>query len=188
MQNIINIIGKGEGWEKAIGKPGINYGINDVFFQHSGIDITFHMHDLQKFYENEETHSSTKLCIEHAKDRPDMLFYSIYEWSKLPGCKEYPLDEIVREYGVCYFGSTVDYAIAYAIRENPDKINLYGINMSVREEYIEQKPSLEFWVGLAMGRGIKVGYQHKYSSMMKTKNGLLYGYLFNQWRTDGAID
>jgi len=178
---IVNILGKGDGWEEIKNAPaGINYGINDAFLRTPEIDVTFHMHDMEAFLKDPKTNSSTKLCIEYANANPDKEFYTIYQWNKIPHSKAYPFEEISERFKTNYFASTIEYAIAYALWKGCDVMNLYGINMTVKQEYIDQKPGCEFWIGMAMGMGVEVNLQWEHSSLLKTRNGLLYGYNLKQ--------
>jgi hypothetical protein len=88
----------------------------------------------------------------------------------------YPLKDVIEHFGTDYFSNTVDYALALAIWEGYQEIDIYGVNMETDTEYAYQKPGVEFWVGVALGRGIKVNVHGQYSTIMKTKDGLLYGY------------
>ena len=191
---VINILGKGDGWRRilddhAAGKleGSITYGTNDVFVSVPFVDITFHMHKLDDFLANEKTRYSTELCIVEANKRPEMKFYAVEPFDAIPHLQEYPLKEIVDHFNMCYFACTIDYMLAYAIKHEElgpgDTINLYGVNMSVLKEYEDERPGVEHWLGRAMGMGIKVNLQHDVTSLFKTKTGLLYGYLIEQWRT-----
>lgn len=88
----------------------------------------------------------------------------------------YPIKEVVEYFGVDYFTNTVDYAIALAIYRGFTEIDLYGVNMAFGSEYEFEKPGVEFWIGQAMGRGIKVNVFGSESTILKTRDGLLYGY------------
>jgi hypothetical protein len=88
----------------------------------------------------------------------------------------YPIKEVVSYFGVDYFTNTVDYALALAIYEGFTEIDLYGVNMAWESEYEFEKPGVEFWTGQAMGRGIKVTVFGRESTILKTRDGLLYGY------------
>lgn len=190
----IHILGKGEGWEeiKDVKEGEIIYGVNDSFLRVPKVTHTFHMHDMDEYYENERTHSSTKLCAIHGKEKPEMEFYSLYEWKMVPHSKAYPLDEIVNHFGVCYFNSTLDYMLAFAIYSGATEISLYGVNMTQKEEWRSQKPGVEFWIGVAMGKGIKVNIQHDYTSLFKSKvwDGEkyrfeeIYGYYIPQFKPE----
>jgi hypothetical protein len=184
-EKVVNILGKGDGWDKiSEAKEGVIYGCNDSFLRTPEVSVTFHMHDLNKFANAKNTASSTKLTALNANKRPDMEFYSIYKWPNIPHCKEYPLDEIINYFDlpIPYFTSTIEYMIAFALWRGCEIMNLYGCNMTVKQEYVEQKPGMEFWIGMAMGRGCKVNLQHEYTSLLKTRNSELYGYNMKQWR------
>jgi len=88
----------------------------------------------------------------------------------------YPLDAVIAHTGVDYFSNTVDYAIALAIYEGVNEIHLYGINMELESEYAFEKPGVDFWCGFALGRGIKIIVHGMWSSIMRTRDGKLYGY------------
>lgn len=181
---IINILGKGAGWNEIPDKPdGLVYGINDACLR-TKVDVTFHMHHLDEFAINEHTESSTRLFKQYACDHPEMEIYTTRKWDEIPHAKEYPFEDIIDKFKICYFSCTVDYALAYALYAGAKQINLYGINMTVNEEYREQKPGVEFWCGMALGMGTKLIYQPRWTSLFKTRDGLLYGYKTNQWRVE----
>lgn len=79
---------------------------------------------------------------------------------EIPTSLEYPLQEVWDDIGLegkkPYFTSTPGYAMALAIHEKVDEIRLYGFNLSTAVEYLMQRPNLEFLIGVATGRGIKV--------------------------------
>ncbi len=56
------------------------------------------------------------------------------------------------------FKSSIAYMIAEAIMSKPTEIALYGIDACVieKEEYGDQIPNIKYFMGLAVGRGIKV--------------------------------
>lgn len=83
----------------------------------------------------------------------------------------YPLAEIVREYESPYFTNSISYMIAYAIYNNYAKIELFGVDMSARDEYINQRGSVMYWVGFARAKGIGVEI-----SSGVDKPWFLYGY------------
>jgi hypothetical protein len=179
---VINILGKGEGWDEIPDKPeGLVYGCNDAVLR-TPCDTTFHMHDLEVFANQPGTASSTRLFVDYANKHPEHEIYTVKPFALIPHAKEYPLQEIVEYFHVCYFTSTIEFMIAYAIWKQPTVLNFYGVNMTVKLEYMEQKPGVEFWLGQAMGRGIECNLQWDVSSLLKSRDSKLYGYLINQWR------
>lgn len=79
---------------------------------------------------------------------------------EIPGSVAYPKQQILDEFGG-YFTNSVSYMIALAIQEGAVEIGIYGVDMAVQDadghsEYAHQRPSCEYFVGIAVGRGIKV--------------------------------
>ena len=66
-----------------------------------------------------------------------------------------------------YLTNSVSYMIAMAIYEGFDEISLYGVDMAVGSEYEKQRPSCEFFIGIAKGLGIKI-YIPDRSDLLKT--------------------
>lgn len=96
----------------------------------------------------------------------------IYSWQDFAD-KEYPYDEIVSRFRD-YFTNTITYMIALAVYEGYEKLRLYGVDQRVETEYANEKGGVEFWLGVAIGQGIKVEISQG-SSLFKTKTGRRYG-------------
>lgn len=90
----------------------------------------------------------------------------------IPNSVEYPLEEYLTKYRD-YFTNTVSYMICLAIDEGFDEIHIYGVDMAQNTEYSEQRPSCEYWIGYAEGKGIKV-YIPPESDLLK--QAFRYGY------------
>ena len=85
----------------------------------------------------------------------------------------YPIDEIIAKYGVDYFSNSITYMIALAAYRGYEKLRLYGVDMAP-EEYKHEMGSVEFWLGVCVGQGMKVEIS-KGSSVFKTRRGWSYG-------------
>ena len=97
---------------------------------------------------------------------------------EIPASVAYPLDVMRAAYTLpgCdrpYFVTTASYMIALAIQEGYEEIAVYGIDMAHDSEYSNQRPSCEFFLGVAVGRGITVT-THPASDILKT--AFLYAY------------
>lgn len=57
---------------------------------------------------------------------------------------------------VAYFTSSMCYMVALAIHERFERVEVYGFEMGSDTEYVYQKAGGEFWLGLALGRGVDV--------------------------------
>lgn len=102
----------------------------------------------------------------------------------VPNSIAYPFDEVCDKFlggirkgedRVRYFGSTFDYMMGIALLEGFERIEIYGIGMDSDNEYANQKPSAEFWIGIALGLGIEV-YLTPESKLLKES---IYGGLEN---------
>lgn len=114
----------------------------------------FEMHDMQ----------TMKTCgASIYKDLPDYFerislcqrLYMAEAYSEVPGAERYPYERVAEVCGA-YWESSVAYAVALAIAEGAKEIGIHGVSMKADEEYAYQRPNLEYLIGLARGRGIKV--------------------------------
>jgi hypothetical protein len=89
------------------------------------------------------------------KHWPDLIPYSI----------QYPLPEIVQwfkdklslDQTICrYLTNTITYEIVLAIYLGFKHIEIWGVDMQAGTEYAGQRPSCEFWLGIAAGMGITI--------------------------------
>jgi hypothetical protein len=106
-------------------------------------------------------------------NKPNVPVFMLEKYNEVPNSIEYPSSVVSMEIGREYFCSSIDYMLAYAIALKPEAIALYGIRMEHGTEYERQKPSCEYYLGLAEGRGIKVTISDD-SSLLKPK--WKYGY------------
>jgi uncharacterized protein YqgQ len=67
----------------------------------------------------------------------------------------YPVEDMLKKYGPV-FGSTVSWMIALAIEREYTIINLFGLDMATKQEYIDQRDTLFYMIGRAEAVGINV--------------------------------
>lgn len=79
----------------------------------------------------------------------------------IPNAVGFPVQQILQIFGN-YFTNTISWQLALAIMEGFKTIGIYGVDMAVssplrhQNEYSHQRPSCEYFVGLARGRGVEV--------------------------------
>ena len=77
-----------------------------------------------------------------------------------PGVKkfeEYPLEEIIKEFNIEYFTDSIAYMTAFAIYKGYKKIIFRGCDYSWGDEiHSGKRDCVEFWIGVARGRGIEI--------------------------------
>ncbi len=81
--------------------------------------------------------------------------YMHHPQPEFPMAVQYPTDEIQKSFR-SYFTNSVSWMIALAIHEGADVIGVWGVDMAHATEYAGQRPSCEYFLGLAEGRGIEL--------------------------------
>lgn len=93
-------------------------------------------------------------------------------WPQIPNSVLYPLQEVKAKLGG-YFTNTISYMLAIALLEKFKEIHIYGVDMAQTTEYGQQRPSCEYFIGMAVGLGIKVFIPDE-ADLLKTR--FLYGF------------
>lgn len=107
-------------------------------------DVLFEMHKRSKFAEKlDRLAVCCKPVIMQRVERD------------IPTSQSYPLDEVSETVGADFF-CTISYMLAYGIYLGYEEIKLYGIILAHETEYIRQRPSVKFYLGIAHARGVKV--------------------------------
>lgn len=107
------------------------------------------------------------------------------EDERIPGGLRYPLDEILEyvseRFGDedAYFTNTISYMLAFALYSEVDEVGIWGVDMALEDEYQHQRPSVEYWIGLLRGAGIRVRVPHQCDLLQASH---LYGYEWNEGR------
>ena len=102
----------------------------------------------------------------------DIPVYMQKKWDIIPKSEEYPLQLVIQKFG-SYFTNSVSYMIALAILQGATEIGCYGVDMATGSEYGPQRPSCEFFLGIAAGLGIAITIPPE-ADLLKTK--FLYGF------------
>ena len=144
--------------------------LNDMYDLVPRYDRLFELHDIN-FVKKYFTRTTNTFHIDNLQNI-DKPIYMQDKHDTIKTSEKYPLEEMKALYGD-YFTNSVSYMLALAIHEGFEEIRLYGVDMSVNEEYGEQRPSCEYFIGLAKGMGISVYISPK-SDLLKAN--YLYGY------------
>lgn len=85
----------------------------------------------------------------------EIPIYMVDHFDDIPNSVRFPIEDAVKMFGD-YFYSTISYMIALAIMQGYEEIGIWGVDLSHDSEYEYQKPSAEYLLGVAIGRGISV--------------------------------
>jgi len=162
-----------------------------------GINQTYNWAKLDRLFVM-DTEAEYKINVEDAELLQGLLswrrsllkatipIYTTINDSKWPTGIEFPLQEVVTEINIpiadTYFMNTVPYALAYAIAIGVKRIDLFGMDF----EYMDPKTGIvhtleqyracvEFWAGIALGRGISVRTPNESGLFYMNHRGY-YGY------------
>lgn len=73
----------------------------------------------------------------------------------IPTSIHYPIEDIEARFG-SYFTSTAAYMMALALYERVDELGLLGLHLDRSDEYTEQKPCIEYYLGIAKEMGVTI--------------------------------
>jgi hypothetical protein len=80
----------------------------------------------------------------------------------VPHSVAFPFDRLAEKFKIfddraeCMMTNSISWMVGLALDEGFDEIHIYGVNMSHSSEYGFQKPSCEYYLGLAKGMGKKI--------------------------------
>ena len=75
-----------------------------------------------------------------------------------------------------YLESSIAYMLAFAIFEEVDKINIYGVGAPFDSHYVAQRSNLEYLIGFARASGIEVEVQDCSELLQSHWDAEIYGF------------
>lgn len=97
---------------------------------------------------------------EWLQSNQDVTVYMTDRYDDVPRSVCYPLEGILERFPTTrqYFTSSVSYALALAIYEGYERIEVYGVEMETGTEYGHQRVGVAYWIGVADGMGIDLEF------------------------------
>jgi len=150
----ICIVGFAPGHEDApYDDPSFEFwGVNEMYMAPTvkKIDVLFEIHDYKWIKEGKRNKGHLK-WLQTAKI-PIMMQQ---HFDDIPNSIPFPRKVLEEKYGA-YYTNTISWEIALAMHIGVEAIHIYGVNMATDIEYQSQRPSCEYYIGLARGKGIEV--------------------------------
>lgn len=149
------IVGTANTWNKAPYDDdsfdfwGLNglHGFTDPAGVSPRFQMWFQIHKKERVFEQEHHLAWLKACP------LPILMQDHYD--EIPTSIRYPKEEITSRYR-SYFESTFSWMFTLAMEMGYEEIQVFGVHVSAESEYVLQRPNVEYLLGLAEGRGIKV--------------------------------
>lgn len=183
-KDLVAICGTGSGWEHLpILSDHTIYCLNDFIFMEKyqiNPDVLFLMDILDEKPKIVSGIDNLGEVVSRI-NKMGIPFISPCRYAEIPLSQAFPLEEAVAKFGTPYFSNTIAYMVCYALLQGAKEIELFGVNQAGSHEYQEEKGSVEYWIGIAVGMGVKVTINGKDSQLLKHKGrygkNILYGYL-----------
>lgn len=133
-------------------------------------DAWFQLHDIERHHPNDRDEHVEWLA---------QCGIPVFMWAEhadkyrsiIPTAVPYPKERVLSHFDR-YFTNTVSWMIALGIMMEFQDIGVYGIDMAQDSEYAHQRPSCEFFLGWARGKGINL---HIPATSDLLKTAFLYG-------------
>jgi hypothetical protein len=148
--------------------------INRAFLNQESCDRVYMMDDLENFWKNEHRKAEFLEMMNSASWRVILREHR----DEIPRSERFPIEDLLTRLPYPFFTCTLAYMVAQAIRERFEKIVMHRIYVLPQStEYFEQLPCLDFWLGIAIGQGIKVDVSQD-SDLLRTFpwQPRMYGY------------
>lgn len=70
-------------------------------------------------------------------------------------CQRFPREDIQKQFGN-YITSTPVWMLLWALQQGYTEIGIYGIHLATEWEYLQQRPCMEHWMGVAAAMGVSI--------------------------------
>lgn len=150
--------------------------MNDDSIEKWALNNMYHIVPAEKISRWFQIHSKESVQASTDWEKYKEITVPIYmqdHYEEIPSSVKYPLEEMTKLFGYKLFRSTLDFMMAIAIAEEYDEIHIYGVDMANNTEFAHQRPTLMYWIGRAIGMGIKIFLPDDCDLM---KNYFVYGY------------
>jgi len=147
------------------------WGCNSVYRVRE-LDRLFIMHDpyITQFNRDKELVKNI--------NKKDFPVYTLGQYAEIKNNILYPMQEVIREFKTGFFLNNVSYMLALAIMQRPKNLMLFGVDMffNTGTEYMRnEKGCLEFWLGVATGKGIKFKIAKESTLLKRLGRNTFYG-------------
>lgn len=122
-------------------------------------------------------HDYWEILKKISEDSSKTLFMQEAYWG---GVLQYPFEKVIANTRD-YFISSITYMLSHAISLNPTHLGLYGIDLMPDEEWSYQRACVEYLLGVAEGRGIKVTIPEGSALLKFQSQAVRFGAIFLEY-------
>lgn len=125
------------------------WGVNTTYRIEPNLSRVYHLDSFDEWPERERPQVIAEL------DALDVPVVCQQPHPLIRKSEAFPIQQVIDFFGVIYYTSTLAYMIADAIRLGFERIVVHRLLRFPHSlEYIEQKSCMDFWCGVALGRGV----------------------------------
>ncbi len=121
-------------------------------------DRWFELHDLNQFYANDQDHRNFLKAFPGPVYVREQDYPLALEWG-IETAQPFPHRQLLQWFRP-YFNNSISWLVALAITMDFNWMGLYGVDMAqdtmLQAEYSMQRPSCEYFLGIAEGRGTEI--------------------------------
>lgn len=114
-------------------------------------DVFFEIHSME-LIDREPSYGIFKAWMQNQRK----LYLQRADDPRFPNAKSYPLEWVLQKYGPYFFTSSIAYMLALAIEQKPEKIGIWGVDMSATDEYGYQRAGCHYFIQKARDAGIEI--------------------------------
>lgn len=178
----VAIVGTSHSWTMApFEDPTVEiWGVNNGFINMGGKRVSrwFDLHFIEnrngkwfRRWQPEFRGQAVNDYLESLKKLPCPV-YMQQKWPEIPNSERFPIEAIMARFGK-YITNSISMQMAFALHLGFGEISLYGVDMSAGTEWAYQRPNAEYFIGMAIGMGVKL-YVPGESDLVKTM--FMYAY------------
>ena len=159
----VAIVGMGKSWFDYCMAKSHGAQFDEVWAINAVSDVIYHdrvfmMDPPSRFLDTDDaggqTNSMAKVLQEHQGP-----IYTCELDERCPGLVEYPINEVLKEWGCHYLNNTVAYAVAFAYWNEVANIKMFGVDFSYKGNlhFAEAgRACTEFWLSKCISSGMQV--------------------------------
>lgn len=179
----VYITGKGPGWSECpkASDGNIVWGMTSILARNQDVTKVFEIHDFREKMFRPHEGLKHQECAREAI-RLKIPYVVREKWDFFPGLIQevYPREEVFNFFGTDFIGCSLDAMLALAIYEGFDSIHLYGNGQHRLGQYDYQLDSINFWLGVCVGKGVDFYINHwndkRHTDILTTIDGMVYGF------------
>lgn len=148
MSKVVHIIGTGDDF--PINSNSEKWGWNYEFLRSKRVNKLFAMDGINGLSKVISGEIDRKEIVQRI-NQLDIPFITPWKEKGILKSETFPIIEVYKRFGNCYFKSTLSYMVAYALLKGYTEVHFWNINFASFNQDFLERPSVEYWLGVLNG-------------------------------------